>query len=195
MEHRMRTPLDREKVRGLEVGDIIYLSGRLWTARDEAHKIILSEGLPKDMDIRDGAIYHCGPLVKKDGGQHVLLSAGPTTSMRMERYAPELVRRFGVSLVIGKGGMGEETRKALAETGAAYASFLGGGGALGAEKLVVEDVLFLDRLGMAEAVWVLEAKDFGPLVVAMDSKGNCIYDEVKTGALKNMEGLLQKAGQ
>ncbi|MCK4718872.1 MAG: fumarate hydratase C-terminal domain-containing protein [Thermoplasmata archaeon] len=198
MEVRLKTPLSRDQTSELRVGDVIYLSGRVWTARDEAHKLLLEGGSgnaspeegPKSTSLEGGAIYHCGPLARMGTNGYELLAAGPTTSIRMEEYTPRLLKELGIRLLIGKGGMGSRTMEALKETGAAYASFLGGGGALGAELLSVADVHYLERLGMAEAVWVLDAKAFGPLMVTMDSTGSSIYGDVRAFAEKRMAEIL-----
>ena len=190
MEYRLKTPLDGEEASRLRVGDIVYISGEIWTARDEAHKLFLEEGMPAELSSDGGALYHSGLLVRegKEGG-YDLVSAGPTTSMRMEAYTPVLLEKFGVKLIIGKGGMGQSTLEALKNTGSAYASFLGGGGALGAEHLKVRGVHYLDRLGMPEAVWVLEAEEFGPLTITMDSTGQSLYEDVRKKAEKRMESM------
>jgi tartrate/fumarate subfamily iron-sulfur-dependent hydro-lyase beta chain len=124
------------------------------------------------------ALYHCGPLMqKKDGIWHVV-SAGPTTSSRMELFENKFIQKFGINLIIGKGDMGKNTQKALQKYICIYASYTGGAGALAADSIKkVKDVFYLEQLGMAEAVWIFEVKDFGPLVVAMDSHGESIYKD------------------
>jgi tartrate/fumarate subfamily iron-sulfur-dependent hydro-lyase beta chain len=133
---------------------------------------------PKDLpfDPSGMALYHCGPLMKQENGQWVAVSAGPTTSSRMEAFEDILLDRFCIHLIIGKGGMGERTRKALQKTGSVYTAFPRGAGVLAAEKITaVPQVYWLEELGMPEAVWILEVQEFGPLVVAMDSTGQSLY--------------------
>jgi tartrate/fumarate subfamily iron-sulfur-dependent hydro-lyase beta chain len=177
MEYHFDLPVSTEKIRKLKVGDIIYVTGKLFTARDEAHHMMLE----KDKDSlpfkpSEMALYHCGPLMKKENGKWKVVSAGPTTSSRMEIFEDTFIKKYGINIIIGKGGMGERTEKALQKFGVVYTAYTGGAGALAADR--VEEVLgvhWLDELGMPEAVWIFKAKEFGPLVVAMDSHGKSIY--------------------
>src|SRR5512137_234616 len=177
MEYHLSLPVSSEVIKKLQVNDIIYISGKIFTARDGAH--VKMRGLTvKDLpfDPSGMGLYHCGPLMKKEDGQWIAVSAGPTTSSRMEEFEDIILDRFGFHLIIGKGGMGERTSKALKRTGSVYAAFPGGAGVLAAEKITkVSQVYWLEELGMPEAVWILEVKEFGPLVVAMDSTGGSLY--------------------
>lgn len=177
MEYHVSLPVPSDVLKKLRVGDVLYVSGRLFTARDCAHEKM--RGLKQNelpFDASSMGLYHCGPLMKKDNGGWVVLSAGPTTSRRMEEFEDIVLDRFGVHLVIGKGGMGERTKKALKKTGSVYAAFPGGAGVLAAEKIkAVPEVFWLEELGMTEAVWVFEVSEFGPLVVAMDCSGQSLY--------------------
>jgi len=175
MEYHFSLPVSSEDVKKLHVGDIIYVSGRIFTARDEAHHLMLEKNdvpfNPSDM-----ALFHCGPLMKKTGDKWEVVSAGPTTSSRMELFEDKFLEKYNVKIIIGKGGMGKNTQKALQKYISIYASYTGGAGALAADKVEeVEDVYWLDKLGMPEAVWIFRVKEFGPLVVAMDSHGKSIY--------------------
>lgn len=167
--------------RSLRAGDIVSLSGELLTARDEAHLRILEllrSGLETPFRLEGMAIYHCGPIMRKDGVWKVV-AAGPTTSARLDRLAPEVIRKCRPRLLIGKGGMSAETLEAMKEVGCAYLAFPGGAAVLAAEAFPeVLDVHWED-LGMAEAVWRLRADNFGPLVVAMDSHGRSLFKEVE----------------
>jgi fumarate hydratase subunit beta len=175
MEYHFDVPVSAENIRKLNVGDIIYVSGKIFTARDEAHHMMLEkDNIP--FDPSEMALFHCGPLMKKENGKWKVVSAGPTTSSRMEIFEDKFIEKYGINVIIGKGGMGERTEKALQKHGGVYTSYTGGAGALAADK--VEEVLgvhWLDELGMPEAVWIFKAKDFGPLVVAIDSHGKSIY--------------------
>jgi fumarate hydratase subunit beta len=189
----LKTPIREEGVRRLTVGDVVYVTGTLLTARDAAHKRIvqfLHEGREIPMVFDGLPLYHCGPLVKKTDGEWTVLAAGPTTSMRMEAFEDEVIRNLGVRLVIGKGGMGEKTSRAMKEHGAVYGAFTGGAAVL-ASRLVkrVKNVEWLD-LGMAEAVWTFEVDKFGPLIVCMDSRGNNLYAKVRTEAEKNKPKII-----
>lgn len=173
----LRTPLEERVIRKLKVGDVVYLSGIIFTSRDKAHKRVV-EGDNIPMDTRGLAVYHCGPIVRKDRERWVVLSAGPTTSYRLEEMERNFIRTTGVRMIIGKGGMGKKTALACRDYGAVYCSFTGGASLIGARcvKRVI-DVFWTD-MGMPEAVWVFEVKRFGPLVVSIDTHGNNLYQEV-----------------
>ena len=175
MNKKISLPLDEEKIRNLHIGDILFLSGKLFTARDKAHKkILLIEEIP--FNPKDMALFHCGPLMKKNKNGWKVISAGPTTSSRMESFEADIIRKLGIKIIIGKGGMGEKTLKALKKYSCVYLAYPGGAGALAADKVEkVEDVYWLEELGILEAVWIFKVKDFGPLVVAMDSHGKTLY--------------------
>ena len=181
-EFHLRTPLSDDVVAQLRVGDVVYLSGTVVTARDEAHELaleILRGGGSLPVDLRGLALYHCGPVaVKQPDGSWKIVAAGPTTSMRMESVEAEFIERTGVKMIIGKGGMGARTAEAMRKHRAVYAVFTGGAGALAAEAIKsVKAVYWLDRLGMAEAMWVFEVEEFGPLIVTIDSTGANYYEE------------------
>ncbi len=188
MEYHEKTPI--QDARKYKVGDVIYITGEVILARDEAHKKLLEEGAP--LDLKGSVIYHCGPVVTKKDGEWKVIAAGPTTSIRMEIFEDKFIEKFHPAIIVGKGGMGERTLKALKEHGAVYAAYTGGCGALAAERIKgVKEVHFLEELGIPEAVWVFRVEEFGPLVVTMDSHGNSIYDEVDEKAKKNLEGIIE----
>ncbi|WP_297513174.1 FumA C-terminus/TtdB family hydratase beta subunit [Thermococcus sp.] len=170
MAVRLRTPLSTEDVLRLKAGDVVYLSGEIVTARDSAHRRILS--LPKEklpFNPEGAVIYHCGPVVRKTHGSYEIVSAGPTTSARMNRYL-DGVLDLGIRGIIGKGGMKAEPFRGRA----VYFAFTGGAGSLAAKSVKrVRAVHWLD-LGIPEALWVLEVEDF-PLLVAIDAHGNSLY--------------------
>jgi len=194
VEYRLRVPLSEEDMRKLRVGDIVYLTGVVHTARDAAHRRIieyLREGKLLPFDLRGGVIYHCGPVVAKKDGQWVVVAGGPTTSARMELYEYEVIEKLNVRVVIGKGGMGKRTAEACAKYGAVYATYTGGAGVLAAQSIKrVIDVHWLD-LGIPEAVWVFEVEDFGPLVIAIDSTGRNLIEEVLEESIKRKNELLK----
>lgn len=194
---RLQTPLDEALVRSLRIGDQVLLSGRIHTARDAAHKYLASEGtspatLPAGLELQGGVLYHCGPvMVREDGGSWRVTAAGPTTSAREEPYQGEVLRRYGVRAIIGKGGMGDATRRALAECGAVYLSAVGGAAqVLAASVQRVEDVYFLEEFGSPEAMWSLFVHDF-PAVVTMDSTGESLHDRVLSQSSAIAEMLLR----
>ena len=178
MEYHLKLPVSSEDIKRLHVGDIIFVSGSIFTARDEAHLMMLEKDKNSlSFDPSEMALYHCGPLMKKTDGVWQVVSAGPTTSSRMEIFEDEFIEKYGVNIIIGKGGMGERTKKALQKHTGVYTAYTGGAGALAADKVEsVPVVYWLDELGMPEAVWIFKVKEFGPLVVAIDSYGKSIYE-------------------
>jgi fumarate hydratase subunit beta len=166
-EHHLSTPLSGEDIRMLEAGDVVFLSGIIYSARDKAHAMIRKAGSP--VSLEGAALYHCGPLIQEGR----VLSAGPTTSGRMARYTEEMLEK-GLRAIIGKGGLPPEPFRDRA----VYLAYPGGCGAAAARKLEVLTV-HLSELGMAESLWTCRAKDFGPLIVAIDSKGRDLYQEAR----------------
>ena len=162
-----------ENLNELKAGDVVYLTGNILTARDQAHKRILENGAP--LDISGAALFHAGPIVTEEDGNYNMVAVGPTTSMRMNPYQSDVLD-LGAKIVIGKGGMDDTVREALVRNNAIYVVATGGCAALYVDAVEeIESVDWLD-LGMPEAIWNLKVKDFGPLIVAMDSEGNSLYD-------------------
>jgi len=190
----LRTPISEEDIRKLKVGDVIYVTGTMITARDAAHRRILQylkEKRALPFSLACLPLYHCGPLAKKVDDEWKVLAAGPTTSMRMESLENEVIKNFGVRLIIGKGGMGKKTEEAMKEFGAAYGVYTGGTAVLAARQIKkVKQVEWLD-LGMPEAVWMFEVEAFGPVIIAMDSEGNNLFDKVKIEAEKRIDKLIK----
>lgn len=173
-------PFTEEKIRSLKVGDEVKISGVVFTGRDVVHKYLHEGGeLPPEVNLRDGIIYHCGPVVVKDeAGRWKVTAAGPTTSIREEPYQWQIIRDFGLRGVIGKGGMGEKTLEACREHGCVYFHAIGGAAQVLAECVrAVRNVYFLEKFGSPEAIWELEVEDF-PAVVTMDSHGGSLHREV-----------------
>lgn len=186
MEYRLNLPVDEEDILKIRAGDVIYINGVVVTARDETHKMAIEafdEGKELPVDFSKVAIFHCGPIVKKEGEEWKIVAAGPTTSSRMEIFEYDFIKRFRTRIIIGKGGMGERTAKACREFKAIYAAFTGGAAVLAANAVKrVRDVFWLEELGMPEALWVLEVEDFGPLTVTIDAHGNNLTEEVRRKA-------------
>lgn len=195
MLHRLRTPISEEEISRLSVGDTVYISGVVVSARDAAHRRmveLLERGERPPVDLRGGVIYHAGPVARREDGGWRILSMGPTTSARMEAFEAEVIERLGVRLVVGKGGMGRRTAEAMRRFKAAYAIFTGGAGVLAARAIRrVVDVHWLD-LGIAEAMWVLEVEDFGPLTVVIDPQGRNFYDEMRDSARSRVADILRQ---
>jgi len=172
---RLKTPLTEADVRKLKVGDVVLLDGVVFTGRDAVHKY-LHDGGELDV-IRDGVIYHCGPVVLKKDGEYRVVAAGPTTSIREEPYQADIIKRFGVKAVIGKGGMGPKTQKACQEHGCVYLHGIGGAAQIYAQCVQRVLSVRLEQFGSPEAVWELEVKNF-PAVVAIDAHGNNLQQVV-----------------
>ena len=192
---KLEIPIPEPKIRELRVGDTVLLSGLVVTARDAGHKLMVEER-PRFLDdlLREGVIYHCGPVVKQEGERWSFVAAGPTTSAREEPYQAKVIESYQVRGVIGKGGMGKKTTEAMDKYGAVYGAFTGGAAVLAANAVKnVKDVAWLD-LGMPEAMWILEVEDFGPLVVAIDSFGKNLYRDVAEKVEQNKRGIFRSFG-
>ncbi|TDA26168.1 MAG: fumarate hydratase [Archaeoglobi archaeon] len=180
---KLRAPVGEEILR-LNAGDIVYVEGEVLTARDKAHARIV-EMLEKNMkppfEINRAIIYHCGPIISEGK----VISAGPTTSDRMSSFVPRIVEKVDAIAFIGKGGFSGKAVEAM-KGKAVYLAFTGGAGAFAASRIKRVKGVFWEDLGMAEAVWVFEVENFGPCIVAIDSKGNSIYEEVRKEVLKRL---------
>ena len=173
-------PFTEEKIRSLKVGDAVEISGVVFTGRDVVHKYLHEGGkLPPEVNLRDGIIYHCGPVVIEDEvGNWKVTAAGPTTSIREEPYQWQIIRDFGIRGVIGKGGMGDKTLEACAQYGCVYFHAVGGAAQVLAECVKkVRGVYFLKEFGSPEAIWELEVERF-PAVVTMDAHGGSRHKEI-----------------
>lgn len=165
------------------------------TARDEAHKRALdfykaNKQLPLNLD--GLAVFHCGPIVKKENQKWTVVAAGPTTSARMEPLQADFIKNFKVKIVIGKGGMGKKTVDAMKKYGAVYGAFTGGAAILAAKAIKqVTNVEWLD-LGMPEALWILQVENFGPLTVAIDTHGNNLFEDVQNKAETKKQTIYKK---
>jgi fumarate hydratase subunit beta len=194
-EYRLATPLREEDVRGLKVEDVVYVSGVIYTARDMAHKRLIElaeSGQKPPVEMEGSVIYHAGPVVRRLDSEWEVLSAGPTTSSRMNKATPLLLKYYPVRMIVGKGGMSREVAEVLKEHGAVYCHYTGGAAVLAAKCMKrVAKVEWLD-LGIPEALWVLEVEDFGPLIVTMDSHGNSLYERLELEVRARLESLLKR---
>ncbi|HZX45368.1 MAG TPA: FumA C-terminus/TtdB family hydratase beta subunit [Candidatus Nanoarchaeia archaeon] len=174
--------------RKMELGSRVMLSGSIFTARDKAHKFLLESDELKE-EITGGVIYHCGPIVKRGFLSSKIVSAGPTTSERLSSFTPELIKKYKIKAIIGKGGMDDDTLAALKKYGCVYLAAIGGAGALIAERIrSVINTYKEQEFGMPEAIYELEVEDM-PLVVAMDAKGNSLYKTVFLQSLSKKQNL------
>jgi len=173
-------PFTEDKIRALKVGDEVLISGVVFTGRDAVHKYLHEGGkLPPEVKLRDGILYHCGPVVmKQDDGTWKVTAAGPTTSIREEPYQAQIIKEFGIRGVIGKGGMGDKTLAACRDYGCVYLHAVGGAAQVLAECIKkVRNVFFYEKFGAPEAIWEFEVEDF-PAVVTIDADGNSLHKEV-----------------
>jgi fumarate hydratase class I len=177
---KLAAPFTKEKIRALKVGDEVLISGVVFTGRDAVHKYLHEGGkLPQGVNLRDGILYHCGPVVmKQDDGTWKATAAGPTTSIREEPYQAQIIKEFGLRGVIGKGGMGDKTLAACKEHGCVYLHAVGGAAQVLADCIKkVRNVYMMEKFGAPEAIWEFEVADF-PAVVTMDAHGNSLHKEV-----------------
>ncbi|HUK27943.1 MAG TPA: fumarate hydratase C-terminal domain-containing protein [Candidatus Acidoferrales bacterium] len=188
-ELRLNVPTDNNKVDRVRAGDILYVTGDITIARDQAHKKLLDTFVP---ELTGLPIFHCGPIAKKAGdGGWKIVAGGPTTSTRMDWLTPPILERYHNKIIIGKGGLGEVGKKGLATFGAIYSEFTGGASALAVSKIVRVKKRLLEDLGPTELVWIWEVKDFGPLLVTQDHQGNDIKKLVTTQATAKLETIVK----
>ncbi|WP_188067889.1 fumarate hydratase [Brevibacillus brevis] len=180
----LQAPISEEQIRSLRVGDVVIINGEMHTGRDALHSYLMDHDCP--VDLNGGIIYHCGPVMLKDeAGEWHVKAAGPTTSIREEPYQGEIIKKFGIRAVIGKGGMGAKTLKALNEHGAVYLNAIGGAAQYYAECLEkVEGVDFME-FGIPEAMWHLRVKGFAA-IVTMDSHGNSLHADVEKASAEKL---------
>lgn len=191
-EYNLATPLAEEEIRALNVGDTVKLSGSIFTARDRAHKYLVEETTPDalEFDLKGGALYHCGPLVRKTNGGFELVVAGPTTSNRMNPYEPEVIAGYGIRAIIGKGGMDERTLEALGRYGCVYLSAISGAAVVLARYVKrILNVYKLEEFGMPECFWEFEACELST-IVTMDTHGASIHRQVEQASGKRLKELL-----
>jgi len=185
-EISLRAPLDEAAVRGLKVGDVVLLSGRMFTGRDAVHSHLMKHEPP--VDLNGSVLYHCGPVVVKEGDTWRVTAAGPTTSIREEPYQGDIIKRYGVRAVIGKGGMGQKTLAALKDFGAVYLNAVGGAAQFYARTIRKVDGVSLLEFGTPEAMWHLEVEDF-PAIVTMDAHGSSLHRDIEQESGKHLEEI------
>jgi fumarate hydratase class I len=179
-------PVTEEAIRKLKVGDVVLITGEMFTGRDAVHAHLMKHAPP--VDLNGSVLYHCGPVVLQQGDQWVVKAAGPTTSIREEPYQADVIRKYGVRAVIGKGGMGAKTLAALKECGAVYLNAIGGAAQYYARTIQQVLDVHLIEFGTPEAMWHLRVKDFAA-IVTMDSHGNSLHAEVEKETGEALAGL------
>jgi len=185
-EVALRTPLTEEQVRALKVGDIVLVSGQLNTGRDAVHAHLMKHDPP--IDLHGSVLYHCGPVVAREGEGWRVTAAGPTTSIREEPYQADIIRKYGVRAVIGKGGMGGKTLAALKDAGAVYLNAIGGAAQFYARAINKVEGVSLMEFGTPEAMWHLAVTDF-PAIVTMDAHGNSLHKDIEQESAKELAAL------
>jgi len=185
-EVALRTPLTEEQVRALKVGDIVLVSGQMNTGRDAVHAHLMKHDPP--IDLHGSVLYHCGPVVAREGEGWRVTAAGPTTSIREEPYQADIIRKYGVRAVIGKGGMGGKTLAALKDAGAVYLNAIGGAAQFYARAINKVEGVSLLEFGTPEAMWHLTVTDF-PAIVTMDAHGNSLHKDVEQESAKELAAL------
>ena len=189
MKH-LSLPLSENDVRGLALGESVCLTGVIYTARDAAHKQLAAGFVPGMPDVAGGVLYHCGPVVVRDGDGWRITAAGPTTSIREEPYMADVIRKYGIRAIIGKGGMREKTLNACKQYGCVYLHAVGGAAQVIAASIRrVRNVYMLEQFGAPEALWELEVVDF-PAIVTMDSHGNSLHEQVRKVSSERLAILL-----
>ncbi len=175
-EIKLQAPLSEANVRSLKVGDVVLINGELYTGRDAVHSYLMKHEPP--VSLKGSILYHCGPVALKNNGNYRITAAGPTTSIREEPYQAEIIKRYGVRAVMGKGGMGAKTLAGMKELGAVYLNAIGG--AAQYYSRCIDEVLGVHLLefGIPEAMWHLRVKEF-PAIVTMDANGNSLHADVE----------------
>lgn len=180
MKKILTTPVTDDDLKDIHVGDIIYLNGHIVTCRDVAHRRLIEQGRELPVDISGGAIFHAGPIVSKnDQGKYEMISVGPTTSMRMEKFEKEFIEKTGVKIIVGKGGMGNNTVEGCVKYKAVHCVFPAGCAVLAATQVEEIERAEWTDLGMPETLWVCRVKEFGPLIVSIDTYGENLFENNK----------------
>ena len=193
MKKILTTPIKDEDLEALNVGDLVYLTGTLVTCRDVAHRRLIELGRELPVDLKGKAIFHAGPIVvEKEDGKFEMISIGPTTSMRMEKFEREFIKQTGVKLIVGKGGMGPETAAGCQENKAVHAIFPGGCAVLAATQVEEIEGAEWQDLGMPETLWINRVKEFGPLIISIDTKGNNLISQNKNGFNEKKKPVLER---
>jgi len=197
MPKRLKTPLSEKDVRDLKLGETIYLDGVIYTGRDEVHihaLEYLEKGKKIPVDFKGSALFHCGPIMRKVGEKWEVVAAGPTTSSRMNSLEPQFIDKFGPGAIIGKGGMSQPTVDAMKKYGCVYLAITGGAAVLAAKGIKSVSGVEWYELGMPEAIWIMNADNFGPLTVAIDAHGNSLYAAVNVKVKENEAKAREKLG-
>jgi L(+)-tartrate dehydratase beta subunit len=194
MKKILKTPVSSEDLKDIKIGDVIYLDGHIVTCRDVAHRRLVEYGLELPVNLKGGAIFHAGPIVRKIEGtdKYEMVSIGPTTSMRMEKFEKKFIEKTGVKVIVGKGGMGKNTEKGCREYKAIHCVFPAGCAVIAANAVEEIEAVYWTDLGMPESLWVCRVKEFGPLIVSIDAEGNSLFEQNKIIFNERKEAALSK---
>ena len=191
--HHLQTPFSDEVIRQLRAGDIVYFDGTLFGIRDLTQIYMFDQNHEPPVSLEGMPCIHTAPSLKKVGNKWKKICVGTTTSTRMDRFTPDLIAKYRVKAIIGKGGLYESSLKAMQEHAAVYLAIVGGSAAL--ETLQIEEVedVYWEHLH-PEALYKFRVKDFGPLTVAMDSHGRHLYEEIKEETRRRLSGIYRRLG-
>lgn len=195
MKKVLHTPVSAEDLKDIRVGDVVYLTGHITTCRDVAHRRLIELGRELPIDLDGGAIFHAGPIVRsnqnEDGTEtHQMISLGPTTSMRMEKFEKEFIEQTGVKVIVGKGGMGPNTEAGCKIGSAIHCVFPAGCAVIAATEVEeIEDANWRE-LGMPETLWTCRVNELGPLIVSIDAEGNNLFEQNKVAYNERKEEVL-----
>ena len=191
----LKAPLSHEDIDRLRLGDLVTITGTLFTARSQFHIKFIEKGIiPPFGHETCNVMIHSGPIVESVPGGWKMRAMSITTSVRFNKWEPETIRRLGLKALIGKGKVGKETREALREYGCVHLGKTGPFGGAYATMVESVDTVHWLELGMPEATWILRVKNFGPLVVTADTKGNCLFDEVSNRVARQVPKIYRQLG-
>lgn len=192
----LQLPLEKEEARNLKLGEIVTVSGKIFTGRSRFHIRAIENNILPPIDFASvNCFFHVGPVMRKEGDEWKIVSIEPTSSIRFERYSADVVRKLNLRTIIGKTTMGRRTAEALRETGGVYLSKIGlCGNMLGTQVKKVHDVFFLEELGKTEACWVMEVENFGPFFVAIDSNGRSYFEDMNAEVSDKMKKVNEMLG-
>jgi tartrate/fumarate subfamily iron-sulfur-dependent hydro-lyase beta chain len=186
-------PITKDEVLKLKVGDMVLINGQLVTGRDRLHKFLFNDKPDKKkipFNLEGTILYHCGPIIRKTDKGFELVAGGPTTSMRVEMYEHRIISEYGLSGIMGKGGMGKQTLNALKKNGCVYFHTIGGAAVYLADRVKrVVDVWKLEEFGVTEAMWVFDVEEF-PAIVTMDAHGRSLHEEIEKRSYKELRKLV-----
>ena len=192
----IKLPMSEADVKSLKLGEMITVSGLLFTGRSRFHIRAIEDDIFPAIDYsKINCFFHVGPVMQQRDGEWEVVRCEPTSSIRFERYGADVVRKFKLRTLIGKTTMGPATAQALKEVGGVYLSKIGlSGNALRGQVKKVHDVHFLDELGKTECTWIYEVENFGPFFVAMDADGNNYFEELSAEAEAKMPEIEKELG-